>query len=150
CQPQLTPVSTAPRRRRDALIPDRRFRARSNPAARRSARGGYLRTAIPLPLIGLRSQNPSPPSRQIPGHAFFRDHALAHSGDFADEGRERRKLLLDEIAGRLVRELASLLVEFGGAVADEDLRLVERVGVEKHHGSPQVVLHAPAPERTGG
>src|SRR5437870_2991136 len=40
-----------------------------------------------------------------------------------DEFRERRELLLDEIAGRLVFQLARLLIHPRGRVADEDLRL---------------------------
>src|SRR5262249_5239318 len=49
-----------------------------------------------------------------------------------DEARKRRQLLLDEAARGFVLELAGLFVEFRRAVADEDLRLVERKGVEKH------------------
>jgi hypothetical protein len=45
-----------------------------------------------------------------------------------DEDRERGELLLDEVARGFVLDLAGLLVELGGAIADEDFRLVEREG----------------------
>ena len=41
-----------------------------------------------------------------------------------DESRERGELLLEEAARGFVLDLAGLLVEPGGAVADEDLRLL--------------------------
>src|SRR3954468_12968839 len=64
-----------------------------------------------------------------------------------DELRECLKLLLDEVARGLVLDLAGLLVEFLGATANENFRLVERQRVEEHHHPPQVVLHAAAAER---
>src|SRR5262245_9384184 len=65
-----------------------------------------------------------------------------------DECRERSELLLDQAARGLVLYLAGRVVQLGRAIADEDFRLVEREGVEKHHRLAQVVLHACAPERT--
>src|SRR5688572_3344172 len=66
-----------------------------------------------------------------------------------DELRKRRKLLLDEVLRLRVLDLAGLIVDACRAVADENLRLVERERIEKHHGPSQVVLHAPAAERPG-
>src|SRR5216683_2157069 len=63
------------------------------------------------------------------GRGRDRGRALPLRRHPGDEGRERGELLLDEAARGLVREL--LLVELRGAIADEDLRLVEGEGVEK-------------------
>src|SRR4051812_11870742 len=64
-----------------------------------------------------------------------------------DEGGKGRQLLLDEIAGGLVFQLAGLFVKLRSAIADEDFRLVEREGIEKHHCPAQVVLHPRSADR---
>src|SRR4051812_42486521 len=66
-----------------------------------------------------------------------------------DERRERLELLLDEAARRLVLHLAALLVDARRAGADEDLRLVQRQGVQEHHHLAQVILNAAAAQRAG-
>src|SRR5437763_1608281 len=66
-----------------------------------------------------------------------------------DERHKSCELLLDEAARRFVGDCPGLLVEFGRAVGDEDLGLVERERVEKDHGFAKLVLHARAPDRPG-
>ena len=66
-----------------------------------------------------------------------------------DEFREGRKLLLDEIACDVVPDLAGCLVELGSAIADENLGLVEREGIEEHHSPTQIVLNAPSTKGPG-
>src|SRR5271170_7958960 len=73
--------------------------------------------------------------------------ALAFRSYSLDERGEGRKLLGDESDRLLVGNLAGLGIDFLRAVADEDLRLVERHGVEENHRAAQVILHAPAAER---
>src|SRR5580658_4383976 len=65
----------------------------------------------------------------------------------SDELGESRKLLLDESDGWLVGDLAGLIIDALGAVADEDLRLVQGHRVEEHHRAAQIVLHAGTADR---
>src|SRR5579862_5078672 len=53
---------------------------------------------------------------------------------------EGRKLLPDKSDGRLVGDLASLVIDTLGTIADEDFRLVQGHCVEEHHRAAQIVL----------
>src|SRR5712672_2772389 len=66
-----------------------------------------------------------------------------------DEFHESRQLLLDEVARGFILQLAGLLVDLRSAAADENLRLVEHEGVQKHHRLAQIVLHPRTAHRTG-
>src|SRR5262249_40578769 len=122
CQPRFTPRGGAPAPMRCQLITK-----------------AWLRTRHERALA----------LRVAPDRKDARAARSAFRGHSRDEGRKRRELLLDEAARSLVLELAGLFIEFGRAVADEDLRLVEREGVEKHHRLAQIVLHARAADRSG-
>src|SRR5262249_2707604 len=141
------------RRRRAKLQPPRRQRRQG--ARERRVVGALAQRAADHEYIELPVSHDSPPRRRARADAMPIDNesvASARSafrGHPCDEGRKRRELLLDEAARGLVLELAGLLIEFGREVADEDLRLVEREGVEKHHRLAQIVLHARTAERSG-
>src|SRR6266700_6196506 len=70
-------------------------------------------------------------------------------GHVRDELGEGSELLLDEIARGFLLQLASLLVDLRRAAADENLRLVENEGIEKHHRAAHIVLHPGTADRTG-
>src|SRR5262245_53068922 len=97
------------------LIADRRARASAPPLSSPRKRGSIL---------------PSPRcvARWVPafaGTTACREDATASTPRRhpRDEGGEGSELLLDEAAGSLILDLASLLVDPGGAIADEDFRL---------------------------
>src|SRR5262245_54329140 len=100
-------------------------------------------------------RHPSRPHQQILGIGFYRRSPAAASPSASslatvarDELREGFELLLEEVSGGVVFELARLVVKLSRASANEDFRFVEREGIEKDHHAAQVVLHATAAERT--
>src|SRR5262249_4041299 len=79
-------------------------------------------------------------------------HGLSRRGlatVLRNEFGEGFELLLKQGTRRLVLQLARLFVEFCGAAADKDFRLVEGERVQKHHHLAQVVLNPRSTQGTG-
>src|SRR5262245_35767690 len=110
-------------------MPSRRRESRSPPGYRNcraecrqtTAPGAARAPPAPIPAACARApryRSPCAASRRSPARRGGDRTSLTLSPHMCDEDRKRGKLLLDEAARGFVLELAGLLIELGGAVAD--------------------------------